>query len=36
MSNFDIKRFGKTLLWSAKMTRKEMLTNFAVAPGHTP
>jgi hypothetical protein len=30
MSNFDIKRFGKTLLWSAKMTRKEMLTNFAV------
>lgn len=29
MSKFNINRFGKTLLWSAKMTQKEILTNVA-------
>ena len=27
MTKFDINRFGKVLLWSARMTKKEMLTN---------
>ena len=27
MTKFDINRFGKVLLWSAQMTKKEMLTN---------
>ena len=29
MTNFDMKRFGRTLKWSAAMTRKEILTNTA-------
>lgn len=29
MKNFDINRFGRTLRWSALMTRKEALTNLA-------
>lgn len=29
MKNFDMNRFGRTLRWSALMTRKEALTNLA-------
>lgn len=29
MKNFDMNRFGRTLKWSALMTRKEALTNLA-------
>lgn len=29
MKNFDMSRFGRTLRWSALMTRKEALTNLA-------
>lgn len=29
MKNFDMSRFGRTLRWSALMTKKEALTNLA-------
>ena len=29
MTNFNIQRFGRTLVWSANMTRKEIITNAA-------
>lgn len=29
MTNFNISRFGRTLAWSARMTKKEALTNVA-------
>lgn len=29
MKNFDMNRFGRTLKWSALMTKKEALTNLA-------